>query len=115
MFKELDFMNLDSLLTPEELQIKDSVRKFVSNEYMPTVSENFEKGHFDKTIIPKLGAMGLLGPTLPEKYGGANLSNISYGIINQELERGDSGLRSFASVQNSLLSMVSKQYLMIHF
>ncbi|MBT4790925.1 MAG: acyl-CoA dehydrogenase [Halobacteriovoraceae bacterium] len=103
MFKELDFMNLDSLLTPEELQIKESVRKFVTKEYMPTVSENFEKGHFDKSIIPKLGAMGLLGANLPEEYGCANLNNISYGIINQELERGDSGLRSFASVQSALV------------
>ncbi len=103
MFKELDFMNLDSLLTPEELQIKDSVRKFVTKEYMPTVSENFENAHFDKSLIPKIGSLGLLGANLPEKYGCANLNNISYGIINQELERGDSGLRSFASVQSALV------------
>lgn len=103
MYKELDFMNLDSLLTQEELQVKETVRKFVTKEYMPTVSENFEKGHFDKSIIPKIGELGLLGANLPEKYGCANLNSISYGIINQELERGDSGLRSFASVQSALV------------
>ncbi|MDA8792412.1 acyl-CoA dehydrogenase family protein [Bacteriovoracaceae bacterium] len=103
MYQELDYMNLDSILTEEEKQIKQMVRKFVTNEYMPTVSENYEKGHFDRSIVPKLGELGLLGSTLPEKYGCANLSNISYGIINQELERGDSGLRSFASVQSSLV------------
>lgn len=103
MFQELDYMNLDSLLTEEEKQIKQMVRKFVTNEYMPTVAENYEKGHFDRSIVPKLGSLGLLGSTLPEKYGCSNLNNIAYGIINQELERGDSGLRSFASVQSSLV------------
>lgn len=103
MYKELDFMNLDSLLTPEEIEIKKTVRKFVTNEYMPTVASNFENAYFDKSIIPKLGEMGLLGANLPEKYGCAGLNNISYGIINQELERGDSGLRSFASVQSALV------------
>lgn len=103
MYNELDFMNLDSLLTPEEIQIKEMVRKFVTNEYMPTAGENFEKGYFDKSIIKKLGGLGLLGANLPEKYGCAALNNVSYGIINQELERGDSGLRSFASVQSALV------------
>lgn len=103
MFKELDFMDLESLLTPEEIQIKETVRKFVTNEYIPTVAHNFENGHFDRSIVKKLGALGLLGASLPEKYGCAHLNSISYGIINQELERGDSGLRSFASVQSALV------------
>ncbi len=103
MFKELDFMDLDGLLTEEQREIKNTVRKFVTNEYMPTVGHLFETCTFDKSIIPKLGALGLLGANLPEKYGCAELDNISYGIINQELERGDSGLRSFASVQSSLV------------
>lgn len=103
MYTQLDYMHFNDLLNEEEILIQDTVRKFVTNEYMPTVAENFQEGHFDKSIIPKLGELGLLGANLPEKYGCAELSAVSYGIINQELERGDSGLRSFASVQSALV------------
>jgi glutaryl-CoA dehydrogenase len=103
MYKQLDYMHFNDLLNEEEILIQDTVRKFVTKEYMPTVADNFQEAHFDKSIIPQLGELGLLGANLPEKYGCAELSAVSYGIINQELERGDSGLRSFASVQSALV------------
>ena len=103
MFKELDYMKLDSLFSEEELHIKHAVRDFVEGEFLPLVNNHFEEGTFPLQLIPKLGEMGLLGANLPEKYGCAGLNNVAYGLINQELERGDSGLRSFASVQSGLV------------
>jgi glutaryl-CoA dehydrogenase len=103
MFKELDFYNIESVLTEDEIMVRDNVRDFVENEFMPLVDKHYEDGTFPQELIPVLGEMGLLGPTLPEKYGCSELSNVAYGLINQELERGDSGLRSFASVQSSLV------------
>lgn len=103
MFKELDFYNIESVLTEDEIMIRDNVREFVENEFMPLVDKHYEDGTFPQELIPVIGEMGLLGPTLPEKYGCSELSNVAYGLINQELERGDSGLRSFASVQSSLV------------
>ena len=103
MFKELDFFDIESMLSEEEILIKKSVRDFVEDEFMPIVDEYYEKGDFPKELIPTIGDLGLLGANLPEKYGCSGLNNVAYGLINQELERGDSGLRSFASVQSGLV------------
>jgi glutaryl-CoA dehydrogenase len=101
-FKGIDYYMLDDLLTEEEKLIRDTVREFVEKEYLPHVNRYWEEGIFPTEIIPRLGELGLLGPTLPSKYGGAEIGYVAYGLIMQELERGDSGLRSFASVQSAL-------------
>ncbi|MBI2609084.1 MAG: acyl-CoA dehydrogenase family protein [Deltaproteobacteria bacterium] len=101
-FKGLDFYNLDELLTQEEKMIRKTVRDFVDKELLKNIAENYEKALFPKELIPKVGALGLLGANL-KGYGCAELGNTAYGLILQELERGDSGLRSFVSVQGSLV------------
>lgn len=97
-----DFFQLDDLLTEEERMVRDTVRSFVEEQYLPIITEHYRNGTFPHEIIPKLGELGLLGPSI-EGYGCAGLNSIAYGLICQELERGDSGLRSFASVQSSLV------------
>lgn len=101
-FSGADFFNLDDLLTEDERMVRDTVRDFVDKEYLPIITEHYRNGTFPNEIIPKLGELGLLGPSI-EGYGCAGLNAVSYGLICQELERGDSGLRSFASVQSSLV------------
>lgn len=96
-----DFFNLDSQLSEDEILIRDSIRQFVTNEIMPTIADDFEKGKFPKRLIPILAEMGTLGATI-KGYGCAGVSYTAYGLIMQELERGDSGLRSFVSVQGAL-------------
>ena len=98
-----DFYNISDLLTEEELFIQKTAHDFVSNEFKPIINEHFEKGTFPSEIATKLGELGFMGSALPEESGGAGVSNIAYGLILHELERGDSGLRSFASVQGSLV------------
>ena len=98
-----DFYDLTDLLTDEELLIQQTAFDFVKAEFMPVISENYENGTFPMELIPKLGELGFLGSSLPEESGGAGVSNVAYGLILHELERGDSGLRSFASVQGSLV------------
>ena len=98
-----DFYNISDLLTEEELFIQKTAHEFVSNEFKPVINEHFEKGTFPLEIASKLGELGFMGSALPEESGGAGVSNIAYGLILHELERGDSGLRSFASVQGSLV------------
>jgi glutaryl-CoA dehydrogenase len=97
-----DFYLIDDLLTDEQRMIRDTIRSFVESEVLPIIEEHNQAMTFPMDLIPKIGALGILGPTLPEKYGCAGLDNIAYGLINQELERGDSSVRSFASVQSSL-------------
>jgi len=101
-FKGIDYYFLDDLLREEEKLIRDTVREFVEKEFMPYVKDYWEEARFPVEIIPKLGEMGLLGPTFPVEYGGSEAGYVAYGLIMQELERGDSGLRSFVSVQSSL-------------
>ncbi|BBH52304.1 acyl-CoA dehydrogenase family protein [Fluviispira sanaruensis] len=96
-----DFLNTFQDLDESQLLIKETVHKFVQNVFMPNITENFENAHFPKEIIKEMGKLGLLGSNL-HGYGCAGLDEISYGLIMKELERGDSGLRSFASVQSSL-------------
>ena len=99
----IDYFNVDSLLSEEELMIRETVRDFVSGEIIPIIEEFNREAKFPLHLIPKMAEMGLFGPTLPVKYGCAELNNVSYGLIMQELERGDSGIRSFASVQSALV------------
>ena len=102
-FTGVDFYDLDSLLAEDERQIRDHVRDWVEDRYLPLVERAYEEAYFPADVIPELGGMGLLGATLPEKYGCAGIGATAYGLVMQELERGDSGLRSFASVQGSLV------------
>ena len=101
-FIGVDFYDVDSLLSEEERQIRDHVRDWVEDRYLPLVEKAYEEAFFPREVIPEVAEMGLLGATLPEKYGCAGVNPTAYGLAMQELERGDSGLRSFASVQGSL-------------
>ena len=99
----LDFYALEDLLTPEEKEIQKAARRFLEKEALPHIRDWWEKGVFPTHLIPRFGEMGFLGPTLPPEYGGAGVSSAAYGLMAYELERVDSGLRSFASVQSSLV------------
>ncbi len=98
-----DYYQTEELLSPEERLVRDTARRFVEEEFLPLIRDCFREGKFPMSVVPRLGELGFLGPTLPPQYGGAGLGNIAYGLICQELERGDSGLRSFASVQSALV------------
>ena len=98
-----DFYNITELLTEEEIMIQRTAFEFVQTEFMPLVNEHYEKATFPLELVPKLGEMGFMGSSLPEESGGSGVSNVGYGLILHELERGDSGLRSFASVQGALV------------
>lgn len=97
-----DLLLIDEQLQDEERMIRDSVARFVSQDVIPLMAESFEHATFPKKLIKKSAELGLLGLTLPAEYGGADASYVAYGLVCQELERGDSGLRSFVSVQSSL-------------
>jgi glutaryl-CoA dehydrogenase len=99
---EVDFFKLDSMLSDEEKLVRQSVRAFVDEKVRPIIAECFETAHFPRELIPEMARLGLLGANLPEKYGCAAVNNVAYGLINQELEAGDSGIRSFSSVQSAL-------------
>jgi len=98
-----DFMGLEALLTDEERMVREAARDFVNAEVLPIIEAHAQAQTFPRELIPKMGELGFFGPTLPEKYGCAGLSSVAYGLLMYELERGDSGLRSFASVQGSLV------------
>ncbi len=98
-----DFYDLDALYTPEERMIRDSVRDFVRSELVPEVGEWWREGIFPDDLPRRFGEMGMLGVSFPEEYGGAGASATAYGLLNRELEYADSGLRSFVSVQSSLV------------
>jgi glutaryl-CoA dehydrogenase len=98
-----DIFNIDFALSEEERAIRDSIRHFVDEQVIPVIGKCYVEGRFPKEIIPQMAELGVFGANLPEEYGCAGLSNVAYGLINQELERGDSGVRSFASVQGSLV------------
>ena len=109
-FEPVDFYEIDSLLTDEQKLIRDSIRSFVSKEISPNIEDWYERNHFPIDIVKKMGNTGIFGPTVSDKYGGGGLDNISYGLIMQELERGDSGMRSTASVQSSLVMYPIEAY-----
>ena len=98
-----DFYNITELLTEEEIMIQRTAFEFVQTEFMPLIHEHYENATFPLELAPKLGEMGFMGSSLPEESGGSGVSNVAYGLILHELERGDSGLRSFASVQGALV------------
>ena len=102
-FKGVDFYRMDDLLSDEEILVRDTVRRFVDEQVVPVIDKHFEDSSFPTSLIPRMAAMGLLGGNLPEEYGCANMSNVAYGLVMQELERGDSGIRSFVSVQGALV------------
>ena len=97
-----DLFDVRSLLTEEERAVQDTVARFTDERVIPIIGDAFDQARFPKELIPEIAEMGLLGSSLPEKYGCAGLNAVSYGLICQELERGDSGIRSFVSVQSSL-------------
>ncbi len=102
-FHGVDFYYLDGLLSEEERAVRDTVRSWVDDNLMPIIGQCYVEGRFPKQLIPGMAELGLFGANLPEEYGCAGLDNDAYGLIMQELERGDSGVRSFASVQGGLV------------
>ncbi len=103
LFQAPDYYQLDELLTEEHLLVRNAAREWVKREVSPIIEEAAQNAKFPKSIISGLAEIGAFGPYIPEEYGGAGLDQISYGLIMQEIERGDSGIRSTASVQSSLV------------
>ena len=102
-FVGVDYFNIESLLSEEEILVRNTVRDFVSQEIIPIIEKCNRESRFPLELLPRMASLGIFGPTLPQKYGGAEMNNIAYGLVMQELERGDSGIRSFASVQSALV------------
>ena len=103
MYQAVDYYHLNDLFEEEEKLVRKTTRQFVEDKFLPVITAHHRRAEFPLQLVSEMGKLGLLGPTFPEAYGGANLNNIAYGLIMQELERGDSGLRSFASVQSGLV------------
>ncbi|MGH9595042.1 MAG: acyl-CoA dehydrogenase family protein, partial [Bryobacteraceae bacterium] len=101
-FAGVDYLDFDSLLNDEELLTRRTARQFVEDEVIPVIQKHNREGTFPTNLVPQLGELGFFGANL-EGYGCAGMSNVAYGLVMQELERGDSGLRSFVSVQSSLV------------
>jgi glutaryl-CoA dehydrogenase len=108
-FRGVDYYGAEALLADEERMVRDAVRDWVEAEFMPLVTEHHRAGTFPMAVVPQLGELGIFGASL-KGYGCAGLSNVAYGLIMQELERGDSGLRSFASVQSGLVMYPIHRY-----
>ena len=102
-FTSPDFYQIDDLLSDEHKLIRESTRQWASKSVSPIIEDCAQKGEFPKHLIKELAKVGAFGPYIPEKYGGAGLDQISYGLMMQEIERVDSGIRSTASVQSSLV------------
>ncbi|HXE59778.1 MAG TPA: acyl-CoA dehydrogenase family protein [Gemmatimonadaceae bacterium] len=98
-----DFYAIDTALSEEERAVRESVQGFVNERVLPIIGDCYVEGRFPRELVPELASLGVFGANLPEEYGCAGLNNVSYGLIMQELERGDSGVRSFASVQGALV------------
>src|SRR5690625_2296807 len=101
-FQGVDYFDTESLLSEEERMIRDTVREWVDDNLLPIIEDAYISRTFPTELIPQMAELGILGASLPEEYGCAGLNNVAYGLIMQELERGDSGIRSFASVQGAL-------------
>ncbi|MBK7679259.1 MAG: acyl-CoA dehydrogenase family protein [Chitinophagaceae bacterium] len=110
LFTSPDYFNVDELLTEEHKLIRESVRSYVKKEISPIIEDYAQRAEFPQQIVKQLGDLGCFGPTVPMEYGGGGLDYISYGLMMQELERGDSGVRSTASVQGSLVMFPIYQY-----
>ncbi len=102
-FQGVDYYRIDDLLTPEQKLVRQTVREFVEAEVIPIIEQHYREGTFPMHLVPKMAELGLFGITLPPEYGCAGADNITYGLVMQELERGDSAIRSFVSVQSSLV------------
>lgn len=102
-FQSPDYYNVDELFTEEQKLVRESVRNYVKQQISPIIEEYAQKAEFPEQIVKQMGELGVFGPTVPTQYGGGGLDYISYGLMMQELERGDSGVRSTASVQGSLV------------
>lgn len=102
-FKGVDYFNVDSLLSEDEVMVRNTVREYVDEQIIPIIEKHYREEKFPYHLIKELGKLGLFGITLPQKYGCAAMNNVAYGLVMQELERGDSGIRSFASAQTSLV------------
>ena len=102
-YRGVDFYQIDELLSEPQRKVRDSVRDWVGRRVEPIIAEHFENATFPMQLIPEMADLGAFGPNLPREYGGAAMDSVSYGLIMQELERGDSSLRSFASVQGALV------------
>ena len=102
-YKGVDYYNLDELLSEEEKMVRQTVRDFVNEEVIPVIEMHNQAMTFPMNLVPKMAELGMFGPTFPEKYGGMGINNVAYGLMMTELERGDSGMRSFASVQSGLV------------
>ncbi len=108
-FKGVDYLCIDSLFSEQELMVRQTARRFVDERVIPVVKEHFRAATFPKELIPEMGALGFFGANL-EGYGCAGMSNVEYGLIMQEIERGDSGMRSFVSVQGGLVMYPILEY-----
>jgi glutaryl-CoA dehydrogenase len=102
-FAGVDFMAIDTLLSEDERAVRETVRSWVDEHLMPVIGRAYIEGRFPRQLVPGMAELGLFGANLPEEYGCAGLNHVAYGLIMQELERGDSGIRSFASVQGALV------------
>ena len=102
-FQGVDYFNLDDVLEDDEILVRNTIRDFVEDSVIPIIEKHNRECTFPKELIPKIGELGLFGATLPEEYGCAGMNNVAYGLVMQELERGDSGVRSFSSVQSALV------------
>jgi len=102
-FRSLDLFNIDELFSEEELMIRETVREWVTEQVLPIIEDYYQKGEFPLHLVSSMGELGFLGSNLPADYGCSGINNVAYGLIMQELERGDSGIRSFASVQGALV------------
>lgn len=106
----VDFLDIDGMLTEEERMIRDTVRDFADEKIIPCIGDYFERGEFPFHLAREMGEMGIIGATFPEEYGGSGSNHVVYGLIQQELERGDSGVRSFNSVMSSLVMFPIYEY-----
>jgi glutaryl-CoA dehydrogenase len=102
-FKGVDYFDIDSLFSEEELLVRNTIRQFVDDRLLPIIEDRYERGTFPMDLIIPMAELGMFGATLPAKYGCAEMNNVAYGLVMQELERGDSGIRSFVSVQSALV------------
>jgi glutaryl-CoA dehydrogenase len=110
LFTAPDYFFTDELFTEEQKLVRDTVRAYVKKEITPVIEDYAQRAEFPKHIVKQLGDLGCYGPTIPTKYGGGGLDYVCYGLMMQELERGDSGVRSTASVQGSLVMFPIYEY-----
>lgn len=102
-FQGVDYYNIDSLLSEDEILVRSTIREFVDESVLPVIEKHNRAGTFPRDLVPAMASLGIFGATLPASYGCAGMNNVAYGLVMQELERGDSSIRSFASVQSALV------------